>query len=217
MLAELKIPGFSTYMHMMDDEHLLTIGYDADDQGSFAWFTGVMLQIFDVSDPKNPRLTHKDVIGTRGSSSEALTNHLAFNYFAPKDLLALPMTICEGSSGGGSYGTTMTFSGLMVFDVTAASGFSLRGKVRAPGRQRHQLQQLVDQRRVPGEAQHHHGRLRLLGLPLGDQGQQPQGPGPGPGQPLHRRLAAPRRQPNTDQQSVCARSLTTPSSSSAER
>ena len=43
-----------------------------------------MLQIFDVTDPANPTLAHKDVIGTRGSSSEALTNHLAFNYFTPK-------------------------------------------------------------------------------------------------------------------------------------
>ncbi len=130
--AELKIPGFSTYMHMMDDTHLLTIGYDADDQGSFAWFTGVMMQIFDVSDMARPVRTHKEVIGTRGSSSAALNNHLAFNYFGVKDLLALPMTVCEGSAGGGSYGTNMTFSGLMVFDVTADSGFSKRGQVSHP-------------------------------------------------------------------------------------
>ncbi|MFH1129881.1 MAG: beta-propeller domain-containing protein, partial [Pseudomonadota bacterium] len=131
-LAELKIPGFSTYMHMMDPEHLLTIGYDADDQGSFAWFTGVMLQIFDVSMPTQPKLMHKEVIGTRGSSSEALTNHLAFTFFAPKDLLALPMTVCEGGYGGGGYGDQMTFSGLMVYDATSAAGFKLRGKVPHP-------------------------------------------------------------------------------------
>lgn len=131
-LGELKIPGFSTYMHMMDPTHLLTIGYDASDQGSFAYFTGVLLQIFDVSNPADPKLTHKEVIGTRGSSSEALTNHLAFNYFAPKSLLALPMTICEGGDGNGNYGTRMTFSGLIVYDVTVASGFSLRGKVAHP-------------------------------------------------------------------------------------
>ena len=127
--AELKIPGFSTYMHMLDKDHLLTIGYDANDQGSFAWFTGVMLQIFDVKNMSAPRRVFKEVIGTRGSSSVALNNHLAFTYFAPKKLLALPMTVCEGSSGGGSYGKDMTFSGLMVYDVTAAAGFSLRGKV----------------------------------------------------------------------------------------
>jgi hypothetical protein len=129
--GELKIPGFSTYMHMMDAQHLLTIGYDANDQGSFAWFAGVRLQIFDVSDMKNPQLMHTEVIGTRGSSSEALTDHLAFNYFAPKNLLALPMTICEGGDLG-SYGTDMTFSGLIVYDATTAGGFVLRGKVAHP-------------------------------------------------------------------------------------
>jgi hypothetical protein len=72
------------------------------------------------------------VIGTRGTSSEALTNHLAFNYFAPKNLLALPMTICDGGDGSGSFGTQMTFSGLMVYDTTVASGFALRGKVAHP-------------------------------------------------------------------------------------
>ena len=58
-LGELKIPGFSTYMHMLDADHLLTIGYDADDHGSFAFFDGVMLQIFDVTDPTDPTLAHK--------------------------------------------------------------------------------------------------------------------------------------------------------------
>ncbi len=131
-MGELKIPGFSTYMHMMDETHLLTIGYDAADQGDFAFFTGVILQIFDVSNPMDPKLTHKETIGTRGTSSEALTNHLAFNYFAPKNLLALPMTICEGGDGNGNYGSTMTFSGLMVYDTTVANGFSLRGRVSHP-------------------------------------------------------------------------------------
>jgi hypothetical protein len=131
-LGELKIPGFSVYMHLMDSSHLLTIGYDAADQGSFAWFTGVILQIFDVSNPAAPLLTHKETIGTRGSSSEALADHLAFNYFAPKNVLAIPMTICEGGNTTGGYGTDMTFSGLMVYDVTAATGFSLKGKVAHP-------------------------------------------------------------------------------------
>lgn len=132
LLGELKIPGFSTYMQRMDENHLLTIGYDADDQGSFAWFTGVLLQIFDVTDPTHPLLEHKQVIGTRGSSSEALTNHLAFTYYAPKNLLSIPMTICENSAGGGNYGMDLTFSGLLVYDTTVQSGFSLHGRVAYP-------------------------------------------------------------------------------------
>lgn len=127
--GELHIPGFSTYMHMMDHDHLLTIGYDADDQGSFAWFTGIQLQVFDVSDMNNPTLAHRHTIGTRGTTSEATTNHLAFNYFAPRDILSIPMAICEESEGGGAYGDVMTFNGLMVFDVTADDGFREHGRV----------------------------------------------------------------------------------------
>jgi len=127
--GELKIPGYATYMHLMDDEHLLTIGYDADDQGSFAWFQGIQLRILDVSDIEDPFVVHEEPIGTRGSTSEAATNHLAFNYFPERDLLALPMTICEGNDGGGSYGDMMTFSGLLVYRLTVEEGFTRLGGV----------------------------------------------------------------------------------------
>ena len=129
MQGELKIPGFSTYMHFLDETHLLTIGYDADDQGSFAWFQGIQLQVLDVTDGSNPALLHKEVIGTRGSSSDAATDHLAFTFFRPRELLAIPMVVCEDSEGGGSYGTQMTFNGLMVYHVTVADGFAYRGGV----------------------------------------------------------------------------------------
>lgn len=128
--GQLKIPGYSTYMHLMDENHLLTIGYDAEDggDGRFAWFQGIMLQIFDISNLNRPEKTFDWIIGTRGSSSEAATNHLAFNYYPPKDILALPMTVCEDSEGGSSYGN-LTFSGLIIYDVTADSGFSEKGRI----------------------------------------------------------------------------------------
>lgn len=129
--GELKIPGFSTYMHFMDETHILSIGFDADDQGSFAWFAGLQLQVFDVTDMTNPSLLYKEVIGTRGSNSEATTNHLAFNFFKPKDLLLFPMVVCEGGEGG-SYGEQMTFNGLMAYNVTLAEGFKYLGGIQWP-------------------------------------------------------------------------------------
>jgi hypothetical protein len=131
VLGELMIPGFSTYMHLLDSGHLLTIGFDAADQGSFAWFQGIMLQIFDVTDMTNPLLLHKEVIGTRGSSSAAATNHLAFTYFAPLGVLGLPINVCDGTAGTSAFGT-LTFSGLMVYDVSVETGFRLRGRVAHP-------------------------------------------------------------------------------------
>jgi hypothetical protein len=128
VLGELKIPGFSTYMHRIDPEHLLSIGFDANDQGNFAYFDGVILQLFDVSEPTEPKLLHKEKIGTRGSSSEAATNHLAFNYFADRGLLAIPMTVCE-SGGNGMYGGDLTFSGLFVYRVDLDEGFHRLGGI----------------------------------------------------------------------------------------
>jgi hypothetical protein len=127
--GELKVPGFSTYLHLVDPGHLLTLGFDAADQGDFAWFTGFQLQLFDVADPAAPALAYRELIGTRGSTSEAATDHLAFNYFAPRSLLALPMVICEGGDASGGYGATMTFSGLMVYRVRPDEGFTYLGGV----------------------------------------------------------------------------------------
>jgi uncharacterized secreted protein with C-terminal beta-propeller domain len=128
MLGELKIPGFSTYMQRLDATHLLAIGFTADDHESFAFFNGIQIQIFDVTDLANPKLAWKKVIGTRGSSSEALTNHLAFNYFAPKKMLAIPMTICEGG-GDGVFGQNLTFAGLMAFDISIETGIAEHGRL----------------------------------------------------------------------------------------
>jgi hypothetical protein len=128
LTGELLIPGFSTYMHPLDKTHLLALGFAADDKGDFAFFNGIQIQIFDVSELANPKVAWKTVIGTRGSNSEALTNHLAFNYFAPKKLLALPLAICEGG-GDGMYGSTLTFAGLMAFDISLETGIKEHGRL----------------------------------------------------------------------------------------
>jgi hypothetical protein len=128
ILGELEIPGFSTYLHRIDPEHLLSIGFDANDHGSFAYFDGVILQLFDVKNPTEPKLLHREKIGTRGSSSAAATDHLAFNYFADRGLLAIPMTVCDGG-GDGRNGDTVSFSGLLVYDVDLEKGFTKLGGV----------------------------------------------------------------------------------------
>jgi uncharacterized secreted protein with C-terminal beta-propeller domain len=128
VLGELKIPGFSTYLHRIDPTHLLSIGFDANDHGSFAYFDGVILQLFDVTNPTEPALLFKEKLGTRGSSSAAATDHLAFNYFEEKKLLAIPMTVCEGG-GDGTFGSKLAFSGLLVYDVSVESGFKRLGGV----------------------------------------------------------------------------------------
>jgi hypothetical protein len=127
ILGELKIPGFSTYMQRIDPDHLLSIGFDAHDQGDFAYFDGLLLQLFDVKKPTQPKLLHKQKIGTRGSSSEAATDHHAFNYFADRGLLAIPATVCEGGAPG--VNGKPAFSGLLVYELSLETGFKRLGAV----------------------------------------------------------------------------------------
>jgi hypothetical protein len=128
ILGELQISGFSSYLHRIDPNHLLSIGFDANDHGRFAFFDGVLLQLFDVTTPTQPKLLFREKIGSRGSSSAAATDHLAFNYFAEKGLLAVPMTVCEGG-GDGRFGDTTSFSGLLVYRVSIDGGFSRLGGI----------------------------------------------------------------------------------------
>ncbi len=121
--GELKINGFSSYMHPLGDDHLLTIGQDADDEGRV---TGVHLQVFDVSDMKNPTRAHHERIttGSWSSWSEAMWDHHAFTYHQEKGILAFPINIYEWDRAGGE-----NFSGLLVYRATADDGFSEMGRV----------------------------------------------------------------------------------------
>jgi uncharacterized secreted protein with C-terminal beta-propeller domain len=125
MLGELKVNGFSSYMHPVGDNHLLTIGQNADDQGRIL---GVQLQIFDVSDLSNPTRTFQQDISTGdwSSWSEALWDHHAFTYHAGKELLAFPINIYnwDEATQQGSH-----FSGLMVYRASTATGFQEIGRV----------------------------------------------------------------------------------------
>lgn len=127
VLGELKIPGFSTYMHPLGDDHLLTIGQDADE--TTGRVTGLALQIFDVSNPSAPRQAHKYVFEDRWGYSEALWEHKAFTYFPPKPedgrlvgQLAFPY-VAWGSDWDDYR------SSLELFDVDVTSGIAPRGSI----------------------------------------------------------------------------------------
>jgi hypothetical protein len=83
VMGKIEIPGFSQYMHPLDENHLITLG-----PGSSGW--GLQLQLFDVSDPLTPTRTDVLELGD-GSSSEASYNHKAFTFYQKKGLLALPL------------------------------------------------------------------------------------------------------------------------------
>ncbi len=125
--GELKIPGFATYMHYLDDTHLLTAGYNASEEGRI---TGLQFQILGVGDMSKPTQDHVFTIPTQGSYSEAVDNHLAFTYFASHNLLALPLSVCElRDDATYEWDLKLAFAGLRVLRVTAENGFKDLGGI----------------------------------------------------------------------------------------
>ncbi|MCS6912577.1 MAG: beta-propeller domain-containing protein [Myxococcales bacterium] len=93
-VGELKIPGFSTYIHPIDKNHVLTIGTylpEPDAMGQVDWRQRrLQLSLFDVSDFARPVQKFTHVVGTAHGWSEAQYEHKAFNYFPARKLLAIP-------------------------------------------------------------------------------------------------------------------------------
>ncbi len=82
----LEVPGFSTYLHPMGEDHLLSVGMDETEEGNWDWKLAVSL--FDVSNMNNPTLADRVLLDASGS--EAMNDHHAFNYFADQNALAIP-------------------------------------------------------------------------------------------------------------------------------
>lgn len=112
VVGELKVEGWSNYLHPLGKNHLLAVGQDADAWGRA---TGFHLQIFDVSDPRRPvRKFHQKL--EAGSMSDAQTDHHAF-MFEPQTLtLSVPWK-------------SDRYFGLLAYRVDPAAGFVDLGRV----------------------------------------------------------------------------------------
>lgn len=126
-VGELKIPGFSSYLHPMDEGHLLGIGEYVPENGDWSQ-RAVKLSVYDVTDLANPRETHTRLVGTVYGWSEAAHEHKAFNWFPARKLLAIPFSDwLPGASGEAYWGSFV--SELRVFRVDAAEGITPVGAV----------------------------------------------------------------------------------------
>lgn len=123
VIGELKIPGFSTYIHPIADDKLLTIGVGGDDDGA-NWLT--QISMFDVGDFASPALQDRQELVSEGEWgwSEALYEHKAFQYFAPKNLLAVPLSGSNHDETGWHYRST-----LQLVSVDNESGLSSHGVI----------------------------------------------------------------------------------------
>lgn len=115
--GELKIPGFSEYLHPYSDGFLIGIGNDTKPNGHGGeQRNGLKISMFDVRDPLNPKEVQSLPIGDTYSYSEILFNHKALLYSGDRDLIGFPVQ---------TNGITEFF----VFKILENKGFELIGKV----------------------------------------------------------------------------------------
>ncbi len=122
VLGELKIPGFSTYMHILDENHVLGFGKDTIERDGFTQIGGVKLSLFDVTNPMVPIESKVEIIGTSGTYSELEYNHKALMISLSKGIMAFPISVASETP------YSINFIGAYVYDVSD-SDFVFRGTV----------------------------------------------------------------------------------------
>ncbi len=144
ILGALKIPGYSDYLHPYDENHVMGFGKDTveisskDNKGnvisSNAYYLGMKVAMFDVTDVSKPKELFVETIGDRGTDSPLLQDHKALLFSKEKNLLAFPITVMkvEGAKtvydGMPVYGS-FAFQGAYVYNVDLEKGFRLKGTI----------------------------------------------------------------------------------------
>ena len=133
ILGELKIPGFSDYLHPYDDTHIIGIGKETDsNQWGGVSIKGLKLALFDVSDVSSPKQIDKYEIGESGTDSEALREHKAFLFDRKKNVLVIPVSEVKGEKYYNPkfrYEMQRRWQGAYVFGLSPVSGFELKGRI----------------------------------------------------------------------------------------
>jgi len=122
--GKLEIPGYSSYLHLYDENHVIGLGMESN---------ALKLSLFDVTNVNEPTEIAKYTVDGDWTYSQALYDPKAFLFDLQKQLLVLPVSITqygvidangtEPSVRGGFW------QGAYVFKLTLTSGFTLRGGI----------------------------------------------------------------------------------------
>ena len=129
VMDELKIPGFSQYLHPYADGLLLGIGQDALETGRLTGY--LKLSMFDVSNPFDISEKNEQLI--EAYSSDALTNHKAVLINEEKNIIGFAATVeyIRNSPDVRAYYETNQY--YMVYGYDESSGFIERAAIELPG------------------------------------------------------------------------------------
>lgn len=118
ILGELKIPGYSSYLHPYDEDHVIGLGMDG---------SRLKVSLFNVTDVENPTELDNYQIGDSYSYSSALRDPHAFTFSRERNLLVIPAYVNDYDGGG---------SRVLVLEISPEDGIAERGRIT------HQSQEL---------------------------------------------------------------------------
>lgn len=127
VVGELKIPGFSAYLHPVGDGLLLGVGKEATEDGRV---TGTQVSLFDVSDAAAPKQLFRHQLGQGHSDAEY--DHHAFLWWAPRRLAMLPIQIYDVVAQEGSSRPSQPFAGVVGLQVEPEAGIDEIARLEHP-------------------------------------------------------------------------------------
>ncbi len=152
VLGKLKIPGYSTYLHPYDENHIIGIGMETKEVinrnsngkviSTTAKVVGMKMALFDVSNVNSPVQISSVVIGDSRTTSAILTNPKALLFSKEKSLIAIPVNNYsqdfEVTSSNNyetminnytKYGKPYNAEGYFVYNINVQDGFKLKGVI----------------------------------------------------------------------------------------
>ena len=123
ILGELKIPGYSTYLHPYDETHLIGFGYDTKENSSRDGYVqnGLKMSMFDVTNLNNPKEMFTVKIGEKNASSPLIHDHKALLFSKEKNIIAFPVNVYKN----GKY-----VSEAQIYKIDLEKGFTLQGEIK---------------------------------------------------------------------------------------
>ena len=121
--GQLKIPGYSSYLHPYDENHIIGIGYNTKSNG-YGGVTdaNMKMSMFDVSDLENPKEMFNISIGNNYAHSDIISNHKALFYSKEKNLIGFPVTYREEKA-------SQDRNGFIVYKINLEKGFEKYGEI----------------------------------------------------------------------------------------
>lgn len=151
--GELHIPGYSTYLHPYDENHLIGIGMETKETvnrdlngkviSKTSTIVGMKMALFDVSDIRNPEQISQTVIGDSKTTSAILTNPKALLFSKEKELIAIPVnnysedfsiksddTYTSVINSYKGYNKKSIGEGYLVYKINLKDGIQYKGSIK---------------------------------------------------------------------------------------